>query len=133
VRNADATFTCLGRFNDLLKVGGIWVTPSEVEARLLEHPGISEAVVVGVRDADELDKPVACVVAKPGASIDADDVIAWCRQGLAAFKRPRAVLNLGELPKTATGKIRRNVLREIARSELVAGPVEPPPVAPLTG
>jgi benzoate-CoA ligase family protein len=133
VRNADGTYSCLGRFNDLLKVGGIWVTPSEVEARLLEHPGISEAVVVGVRDADELDKPVACVVAKPGASVDADDVIAWCRQGLAAFKRPRAVLNLGELPKTATGKIRRNVLREIARSELVAEPVEPPPVAPLKG
>ncbi|TDQ01347.1 benzoate-CoA ligase family protein [Labedaea rhizosphaerae] len=137
VRNADGTYSCLGRFNDLLKVGGIWVTPSEVEARLLEHPGIAEAVVVGVRDADELDKPVACVVAKPGAAVGADDVIAWCRQGLAAFKRPRAVLNLDELPKTATGKIRRNVLREIARSELVADPVadpvEPPPVAPVSG
>ncbi|MET1076128.1 MAG: AMP-binding protein, partial [Umezawaea sp.] len=119
VRNDDGTFTCLGRLGDMLKAGGIWVTPSEVEERLLEHPDISEAVVVGVLDADELDKPVACVVPVPGRAVDPDDVIRWCREGLASFKRPRAVVVLTELPKTATGKIRRNVLRDLVRGDVV--------------
>ena len=116
VRNDDGTYTCLGRLGDMLKAGGIWVTPGEVEERLLEHPDIAEAVVVGVKDSDELDKPVACVVAVPGRTIDQAEVIQWCREGLASFKRPRAVVELTELPKTATGKIRRNVLREMVRS-----------------
>nr|WP_235998819.1 benzoate-CoA ligase family protein [Qaidamihabitans albus] len=113
VRNDDGSYSCLGRFNDMLKAGGIWVTPSEVEDRLLEHPDVAEAVVVGVPDSDELDKPVACVVPVPGRSVDGAALIQWCRDGLAAFKRPRAVVQLSELPKTATGKIRRNVLREL--------------------
>jgi benzoate-CoA ligase family protein len=116
VRNSDGTYTCLGRTNDMLKAGGIWVTPSEVEDRLLEHPDIAEAVVVGVPDADGLDKPVACLVPIPGRHVNAEDIIQWCRDGLAAFKRPRAVFELAELPKTATGKIRRNVLREHAKA-----------------
>jgi len=116
VRNDDGTYTCLGRLNDMLKAGGIWVTPSEVEERLLEHPDVAEAVVVGIPDADDLDKPVACVVPRPGHTVDPDEIIRWCREGLAAFKRPRAVTILTELPKTATGKIRRNVLRDQLRA-----------------
>lgn len=119
IRNADGTLTCLGRSNDMLKAGGIWVSPAEVENRLLEHPDVAEAVVVAAPDADELDKPVACVVPVPGRHVDTDELIAWCRDGLAAFKRPRAVVEMTELPKTATGKIRRNVLRELVKSELV--------------
>jgi benzoate-CoA ligase family protein len=115
VRNDDGTYTCMGRTNDLLKAGGIWVSPTEVEERLLAHPEVAEVAVVGVKDADDLDKPVACVVPKPGGKIDPDDLIAWCREGLASFKRPRGVVELDELPKTATGKIRRNVLRELAK------------------
>jgi benzoate-CoA ligase len=114
VRNDDGTFTCLGRSNDMLKAGGIWVTPGEVEERLLDHPAVAEVVVIGVPDSDELDKPVACVVATPGHRIDPDELIQWCRDGLASFKRPRAIVELAELPKTATGKIRRTVLRELA-------------------
>ncbi|MPZ00337.1 MAG: benzoate-CoA ligase family protein [Actinophytocola sp.] len=119
VRNADGTLTCLGRANDMLKAGGIWVSPSEVENRLLEHPDVAEVVVVAVPDSDELDKPVACVVAAPGVNVDADALIGWCREGLASFKRPRAVVEMTELPKTATGKIRRNVLRDQLRTELL--------------
>lgn len=119
VRNADGTLTCLGRANDMLKAGGIWVSPSEVENRLLEHPDVAEVVVVAVPDSDELDKPVACVIPAAGKHVDADELIGWCREGLAAFKRPRAVVELAELPKTATGKIRRNVLRERLRTELL--------------
>jgi acyl-coenzyme A synthetase/AMP-(fatty) acid ligase len=117
VRNEDGTYSCLGRLGDMLKAGGIWVSPSEVEDRLLAHPDVAEAVVVGVPDADELTKPVACVVPMPGKHVDAGELIAWCREGLAAFKRPRAVVELTELPKTATGKIRRNVLRELVRPQ----------------
>ncbi|MFJ9539855.1 benzoate-CoA ligase family protein [Streptomyces sp. NPDC101225] len=116
VRNGDGTYTCMGRTNDLLKAGGIWVSPAEVEERLLAHPDVAEAAVVGARDADGLDRPVACVVPRAGREVDGEALVAWCREGLAAFKRPRAVVGLDELPRTPTGKIRRNVLREMVRS-----------------
>jgi benzoate-CoA ligase len=114
VRNDDGSFTCLGRADDVLKVGGIWVSPTEVETRLLEHPDLAEAVVVGVPDEDGLDKPVAYVVPRPGRTVDPDEVVAFCRAGLASFKRPRLVVEVAELPKTATGKIQRYRLRAMA-------------------
>ncbi|HEV8561218.1 MAG TPA: benzoate-CoA ligase family protein [Actinophytocola sp.] len=118
VRNEDGTYTCLGRYNDMLKAGGIWVSPAEVEQRLLEHPSVAEAAVVAAPDEVGLDKPVACVVPVTGSTVDSDALIHWCREGLAAFKRPRAVVAFEELPKTATGKIRRNVLRDQVRDAL---------------
>lgn len=125
VRNEDGTYTCLGRSNDMLKAGGIWVSPAEVEERLLEHPDVAEVAVVAGRDTDGLDKPIACVVPVAGHTVDADELVRWCREGLSAYKRPRAVVNLTELPKTATGKIRRNVLRELVAEELVVRPETP--------
>jgi benzoate-CoA ligase family protein len=122
MRNDDGTYSCLGRSNDMLKAGGIWVSPAEVEERLLQHPSVAEVAVVAAPDADGLDKPVACVVAAAGATVDPDELIAWCREGLAAFKRPRAVITAAELPKTATGKIRRNVLREQVYNSLTPAP-----------
>jgi benzoate-CoA ligase family protein len=121
VRNQDGTYTCLGRFNDMLKAGGIWVSPSEVEQRLLQHPDVAEVAVVAAPDEDGIDKPVACVVAVSGREVDAAALIDFCREGLASFKRPRAVITVGELPKTATGKIRRNVIREHVRDALRPG------------
>jgi benzoate-CoA ligase family protein len=125
VRNEDGTFTCLGRFGDMLKAGGIWVSPAEVEERLLEHPAVAEVAVVAAPDVDGIDKPVACVVGVPGQRVDADELIAFCRAGLAAFKRPRGVIELAELPKTATGKVRRNVIRELVRDSLQVVRVSP--------
>ena len=126
VRGEDGSYTCLGRADDVLKVGGLWVSPSEVEVRLLEHPGLAEAVVVGVPDDDGLDKPVAFVVPRPGQHPDEAELIAFCRAGLAAFKRPRAVVTVAELPKTATGKIQRFRLREQAAAlHAPAVPAEP--------
>ena len=119
VRNEDGTYTCLGRFGDMLKAGGIWVSPSEVEDRLRAHPAVGEVAVVAARDADGLEKPVACIVAAAGQVVDAEELIEFCREGLAAFKRPRAVVEMAELPKTATGKIRRNVIRELVRDALL--------------
>ncbi|MEV6831411.1 benzoate-CoA ligase family protein [Amycolatopsis sp. NPDC051102] len=125
VRNEDGTYTCLGRFGDMLKAGGIWVSPSEVEERLRQHPAVAEVAVVAAPDADGLDKPVACVVPAPGFAVDPDELIEFCREGLAAFKRPRGVVELAELPKTATGKIRRNVIREQVRDVLRAVAPQP--------
>ncbi|WP_188195276.1 benzoate-CoA ligase family protein [Nonomuraea sp. SYSU D8015] len=111
VRSPDGYYTCLGRSNDLLKAGGIWVSPTEVESRLLEHPAVQEAAVVGLADEHGLDKPVACVVSR--GDVTAEELIQWCRDGLASFKRPRHVIFLEQLPKTATGKIQRFKVREL--------------------
>jgi acyl-coenzyme A synthetase/AMP-(fatty) acid ligase len=129
VRGEDGSYTCLGRADDVLKVGGIWVSPAEVETRLLEHPALAEAVVVGVPDEDGLDKPVAYVVARPGHRVDPDEVIGFCRAGLASFKRPRLVVEVDELPKTATGKIQRYRLRALAASTEAPVPVTAADVA----
>lgn len=118
VVDGDGYYTCLGRTNDMLKVGGIWVSPAEVEARLLEHPAVALAAVVGLPDADGLDKPVACVVPAEGAAVDAAELIAFCRAGLASFKRPREVLVVDELPTTPTGKLRRFAVRDLAAEML---------------
>lgn len=113
VRNNDDSYTCLGRSGDMLKAGGIWVSPREVEERLLKHPDVVEAALIGAVDDVGLEKPVACVVIRCGATVDGDGLIDWCRDGLAAFKRPRAVVTMAELPKTPTGKVRRNELRRL--------------------
>jgi benzoate-CoA ligase family protein len=118
VRSDDGFYTCLGRTNDMIKAGGIWVSPTEVEARIVQHESVAECAVVGHRDADGLEEVVACVVPMPGTAVDGDQLIAFCREGLAAFKRPRQVLVLEGLPKTATGKIQRVVVREIAADTL---------------
>ena len=133
VRNADGTYTCLGRFNDMLKPGGIWVSPAEVEDRLLKHPAVAEVAVVAAFDADGIEKPVACVVGVPGHRLDAGELIEFCRAGLASFKRPRSVVELGELPKTATGKIRRDVIRELVRDLDEVRAFQPDPASPLPG
>ncbi|MEJ2861786.1 benzoate-CoA ligase family protein [Actinomycetospora flava] len=121
VRNADGTYTCLGRTDDVLKVGGIWVTPAEVEERLVAHPSVAEVVVVAVQDADGLDVPVACVVPREGHTVDPEALVAWCREGLASFKRPRHVIAIDEVPRTATGKVQRFRLREVAAEVVAAG------------
>ena len=104
-----------GRSDDMLKVGGMYVSPAEVEAALIAHEDVFEAAVVGAPDADGLIKPKAFVVVKPG--IRADDEFArlldeHARASLAPFKCPRWITFLDDLPKTATGKILRFKLRE---------------------
>jgi acyl-coenzyme A synthetase/AMP-(fatty) acid ligase len=121
VRGDDGYFTCLGRDNDILKAGGIWVSPAEVEARLLLHPSVAQVAVVAVTDGDGLEKPVACVVAAAGHGVDPEVLTAFCREGLASFKRPRHVLAFEVLPTTATGKLQRYVLRTLAAEALKSG------------
>ncbi|HEY0576372.1 MAG TPA: benzoate-CoA ligase family protein [Pseudonocardia sp.] len=121
-RNADGSYSYLGRSDDMIKAGGIWVSPTEVEARLLEHPDVVEVAVVGVPDQAGLDKPVAAVVVRSGAGVGEDELVEFCRAGLAAFKRPRRVLLVEALPKTATGKLRRYLVRASLTSGQVLAP-----------
>ncbi|MGY1808623.1 benzoate-CoA ligase family protein [Blastococcus sp. SYSU D00669] len=131
VRSADGYYSSLGRTDDIIKAGGIWVSPTEVEERLRAHPAVGQAVVVPVPDDDGLDKPVACVVLLPGATASAEDLVAFCREGLAAFKRPRHILVFDELPTTATGKLQRFRIRELACERL--GGAAAPDLTPVTG
>lgn len=116
VCDEEGYFTCLGRNTDMLKAGGIWVSPAEVEACLIDHPGVREAAVVGVADADGLDKPVGMVVAAADARPEETELISWCRDRMAHFKAPRHIVFVDDLPKTATGKVQRFKVRAFLAS-----------------
>ncbi len=111
VRNADGTYTYGGRSDDMLKVSGIYVSPFEVEATLIQHPAVLEAAVIGVNDSEGLTKTKAFVVLKDGATVSDEELKAFVKDKLAPYKYPRVIEFLNELPKTATGKIQRFKLR----------------------
>jgi benzoate-CoA ligase family protein len=123
-QTVDGYYTCLGRVDDVLKVSGMWVSPAEVEDRLLAHPDVAQAVVVAARDSDGLDKPVAFVLPRPGATVAEVDLIQFCRQGIESFKCPRRIVFVEQYPTTATGKVRRVELR--AEAEKVLRPADSP-------
>ncbi len=108
----DGYWSFLGRDNDMIKVSGIWVSPAEVENILISHPAVLEAAVVGSYTADGLETEVAFLVPRAGHTINVESIEAHCRAHMASFKRPRIVIVVEELPKTATGKIQRFVLRD---------------------
>lgn len=113
VRDADGYYTYAGRSDDMLKVSGIYVSPFEVESTLQLHPAVLEAAVIGVTDAQGLVKTKSYVVCKPGHSTTEDELKAFVKSRLAAYKYPRFIEFVDELPKTATGKIQRFRLREL--------------------
>ena len=113
-QDKDGYFWYCGRSDDMLKVGGIWVSPVEVEATLIKHAAVLEAAVVGKEDTDRLVKPQAFVVLKePWKAADelADELKGFVKDKIAPYKYPRWIEFVGELPKTATGKIQRFKLR----------------------
>jgi len=115
MQDADDYFIYAGRSDDMLKVGGIYVSPFEVEAALAQHPAVLEAAVIGVNDANGLVKPKAFVVLRPGQCWHegmAGELQAFVKSHLAPYKYPRLIECLDELPKTATGKIQRFRLRQ---------------------
>ncbi len=111
----DGNVRFLGRYKDMLKVGGENVDPMETEALLLEHPAVQQVAVVGLPDARLGEVPVAYVERKDGAAIVADDVIDFCRGKIASFKVPRHVVFIDAFPMTESGKIKKADLREDAR------------------
>lgn len=113
IRNQDGSYTYAGRSDDMLKVSGIYVSPFEVEATLIQHPAILESAVIGVADQDGLIKTKAYVVLKDGMSATEEELKAFVKQFLAPYKYPRMIEFVQQLPKTATGKIQRFKLREL--------------------
>jgi benzoate-CoA ligase len=112
VRNDDGSYTYGGRSDDMLKVSGIYVSPFEVEATLVQHPAVLEAAVIGVPDAEGLTKTKAFVVLKAGEQVTDAELKAFVKDRLAPYKYPRQIEFVADLPKTATGKIQRYKLRE---------------------
>ena len=122
VRDEDGYFQYQGRADDMIKVGGIWCSPFDIEARLIEHATVLEAAVVGREDDHGLVKPEAHVVlTEPlaetvGAESAADalesELVRHCQGGLPKYMYPRWIHFVAELPKTATGKIQRFKLRQ---------------------
>jgi benzoate-CoA ligase family protein len=111
VRSEEGFHTYLGRVDDMLRVGGEWVSPAEVEAALIEHEDVLEAAVVGERDDAGILRPIAFVIAAVGSSPTTEALLDFCRERLAGYKRPRRIELVDDLPKTATGKIQRYKLR----------------------
>ena len=107
----DGHYRHLGRDDDMLRVGAQWVSPLDVEAVLATYPDVQECAVVGRSDRDGLTRPCAYVVAVSGASTLAADLMAYAADRLPQHKRPRWVVVVSELPRTATGKIQRYRLR----------------------
>ena len=102
---ADGYVTIVGRKRERIKRGGYSIFPAEVETVLLAHPAVAEAAVVGVPDTALGEEIAAFVALKPGDAAGAEELIAWCRERLAAFKYPRRVTLLATLPRSATGKV----------------------------
>jgi benzoate-CoA ligase family protein len=116
-RDPDGYYWYVGRNDDMMKVKGMWVSPIEIEGALLEHPMVQEAAAIGHEDGNQLVKPAAYLVLKQGVS-ESPQLVEQIRQHvlnkLAAYKCPQTFAVVKELPKTATGKIQRYKLREMA-------------------
>jgi benzoate-CoA ligase len=112
--DADGHYVYQGRSDDMIKVGGLWVSPADVEGCLVRHPAVSEAAVIGV-DLDDLSRIKAFVIcASPPSDEDAlaDELRAWCKKHLRRYEYPHAVEFVEDLPRTPTGKVQRYKLRE---------------------
>jgi fatty-acyl-CoA synthase len=118
IRRDDGMVRFLGRYKEILKVGGENVDPVEVEAFLLQHPAVNQVKIVGVPDARLSEVGAACLILNPGASVTAPDLIEFCRGKLASFKIPRHVVFVKEFPMTSSGKVQKFRLREVVMQEL---------------
>jgi len=109
--DAEGWFYVVDRKKDMINAAGYKVWPREVEDVLYTHPAVREAAVVGIADAYRGETVKAVISLKPGQETTAEDIIAFCRARMAAYKYPRTVAIIDELPKTPTGKILRRELR----------------------
>jgi acyl-coenzyme A synthetase/AMP-(fatty) acid ligase len=110
-RDEDGFFYYRGRADDLLKVGGIWVAPQEIELCLAGHPDVAECAVVGFH-ADGLEQARAFVVARAGTTATPEDLRDYVKARLSPHKAPREILLVDHIPRTGSGKVDRRALRE---------------------
>ncbi len=123
VENEDGCFVYQGRADDMIKVGGWWVSPADVEACLVRHPAVSEAAVIGVQ-IDDVSRIKAFVICPDGVAdqtVLSQELRSWCKEHLRRYEYPHVVAFVDDFPRTATGKIQRFKLRE---AEAVAAAVE---------
>jgi acyl-CoA synthetase (AMP-forming)/AMP-acid ligase II len=99
------------RLKDMFVVGGFNAYPAEIEQVLVRHDAVSEAAVIGVADQRLGEVGKAFVVARTSATVTADELVAWCRERLAGYKVPRSVVLVDSLPRNATGKVDKKLLR----------------------
>jgi malonyl-CoA/methylmalonyl-CoA synthetase len=109
--DGDGYYSIVGRAKELIISGGMNVYPKEVERVIDGHPAVAESAVVGVPDPDLGEKVVACVVLNPGAHAENDDIIAFCGDSLAGYKKPKEIVFVEELPRNAMGKVLKGELR----------------------
>ena len=102
----------LDRTKDVIKSGGEWISSVEIENELMSHPKIAEAAVIGVVHPKWSERPLACVVVKPGETVTKDEVLDWVRPKLAKWQMPDDVVFIDEVPKTSVGKFSKKTLRE---------------------
>ena len=116
-RNADGAYAYEGRADDMMKVKGLWVSPIEIESRLIEHEAVLEAAVVGVEDDDGFTRVRAHVIPVEGRS-GSDELTTelqeWCKDGLLRYQYPHEIVYVEDFPRTATGKVQRFKLRAVA-------------------
>jgi long-chain acyl-CoA synthetase len=108
----DGFTTIVDRVKELIITGGFNVSPSEVESVLRSHPDLTDAAAIGVPAPSGGEKVIAVVVLRPGAELDQDALRAWCRERLAAYKVPREIVTVDDLPRSMLGKVLRKQVRE---------------------
>lgn len=118
VREPDGYFRFLGRYKEMLKVGGENVDPMEVEAYFLGHPAVSKIQIIGVPDGRLSEIPIGFVILRPGHVVTEDNLRHFARGHIASYKIPRHFFFVDEFPMTSSGKVKRFELRHIARNEL---------------
>jgi acyl-CoA synthetase (AMP-forming)/AMP-acid ligase II len=109
--DGDGYLYITDRIKDMIISGGENIYPAEIERVMAEHSQIQDVAVIGVPDERWGEVPKAVVVAKPGATIDTEQLLAWCRERLASFKCPKTVDLIAELPRNPTGKVLKKDLR----------------------
>ena len=110
--DADGYIYVTDRIKDMIISGGENIYPAEIERVLAEHPALQDVAVIGVPDERWGEVPKAVVVAKPDATVDTEQLLAWCRERLASFKCPKTIDVVAELPRNPTGKILKKDLRK---------------------
>ncbi len=111
-RDEDGYFFLAGRDDDMIKRAGEYISPEELEQVLHTHPKVEECAVIGVPDAEWGQLPKAVIVLKKGEKASEAEMMEFCRQKLASFKRPRACVFVDSLPRNPLGKVLKRVLRE---------------------
>jgi benzoate-CoA ligase family protein len=116
-RRADGVYAYVGRVDDMLKVGGLWVSPIDMEHVLLEHPGVAGVGVIGIRidDTSRIAAVIECPDGGLGSDELADELRRWCKARMRRYEYPHIVRFVPELPRTLTGKVQRFRLREALR------------------